>query len=229
MFAVFVYALLKDVFSKSGYALIKGIIERKTQEEIIKTLPTKTRKIASTFFEHIPEYIPDSAIFLIDFMLKIYDNLQIEIARIEERTKLYLKDKERELRILMSVPGIGFIIASNLLAEIGNIQDFATADKLAKWAGITPSVYQSANTNYTGSITKQGSKYLRWALIECANSAIKKPGKLNEYFNSLLPKKGYKKAIVAVARKILRIVWHLLINNELYVDDIPRVKNIRMP
>lgn len=129
----------------------------------------------------------------------------------------------------MSVPGIGIVIASNLLAEIGNIHDFPTADKLAKWAGIIPSVYQSANTNYTGSITKQGSKYLRWALIETAHSAIKRPGKLNEYFYSLLPRKGYKKAIVAVARKILRIVWHLLINNELYEDEIPRVKNIKIP
>lgn len=131
-------------------------VERKTQSEIIKTLPAKTRKNASVFFEQIPDYIPDSAIFLIDSMLKIYDNLQVEIARIEERVRFYLKDKEKKLRILMSVPGIGLIIASNLLAEIGNIHDFHTADKLAKWAGSTPSVYQSANTNYTGSITKQG-------------------------------------------------------------------------
>lgn len=221
--------VLKDIFGKSGYALLKGIIERKSQSEIIKTLPAKTRKNASVFFEQIPDYIPDSAIFLIDSMLKIYDNLKVEIARIEERISFYLKDKEKELRILMSVPGIGIIIASNLLAEIGNIHDFPNADKLTKWAGITPSVYQSANTNYTGSITKQGSKYLRWALIEAAHSAIKRPGKLNNYFNSLLPRKGYKKAIVAVARKMLRIVWHLLTNNELYKDDIPRVKNIKVP
>lgn len=71
MFVVFAYAqFLKDVFGKSGYALLKGIVERKTQDEIIKSLPTKTRKIAPVFFEQIPEYIPDSAIFLIDSMLK---------------------------------------------------------------------------------------------------------------------------------------------------------------
>ena len=221
--------VLKDVFGKSGYALLKGIVERKTQDEIIKALPAKTRKIAPVFFEQIPEYIPDSAIFLIDSMLKIYDNLQVEIKRIEERIKFYLKDKENELRILMSVPGIGIVIGSNLLAEIGDIHDFPTADKLVKWAGLTPSVYQSANTNYTGPITKQRSKYLRWALIEAAHSAIRRPGKLNDYFNGLLPRKGYKKAIVAVARKILRIVWHLLINNEIFEDGIPRVKTVKIP
>jgi Transposase and inactivated derivatives len=96
------------------------------------------------------------------------------------QAKFYLKDKENELRILMSVPGIGIVIGSNLLAEIGDIGDFPNPDKLAKWAGFTPSVYQSANTNYTGSITKQGSKYLRWALIEAAHSAIRRPEKLND-------------------------------------------------
>ena len=51
----------------------------------------------------------------------------------------------------------------------------------------------------------------------------------NDYFNGLLPRKGYKKAIVAVARKILRIVWHLLINNEIFEDGIPRVKTVKIP
>lgn len=137
------------------------------------------------------------------------------------------------MRILMSVPGIGIVIGSNLLAEllaeISDIRDFPTADKLAKWAELTPSVYQSANTNYTGPITKQGSKYLRWGLIEAAHSAIRRPGKLNDYFNGLLPKEGYKKAFVAVARKILRIVWHLLIYNEIFDDGIPRVKTVKIP
>ncbi len=221
--------VLTDVFSKTGYAILKGIVENKTQEEITKTLPSKTHKHASLFFDQIPSHIPDSAIFLIDSMLKVFDNLQVEIDRIEERMKFYMRGYERKLSILMSVPGIGFVISSNLLAEIGDLNDFLSSDKLAKWAGITPSVYQSANTNHTGSITKQGSKYLRWALVEAAHSAIKRPGRLNDYFNSLLPRKGYKKAIVAVARKILRIVWHLLVNDEMYVDTIPRVKKIQIP
>jgi transposase len=221
--------VLTDVFSKTGYAILKGIVENKTQEEITKTLPKKTRKNASLFFEQIPSHIPDSAIFLIDSMLKVYDNLQVGIKRIEERMKFYMKGSERQITILMSVPGIGFVLSSNILTEIGDINDFPSSDKLAKWAGITPIVYQSANTNHTGSITKQGSKYLRWALVEAAHSAVKRAGKLNDYFNSLLPKKGYKKAIVAVARKMLRIIWHLLVNDEMYVDKIPRVKKIQLP
>jgi len=216
-----------DTFSTlSRIALFK---DQSEGENFINSTPGIVYRLTPTIEGEPDYYIPDSAIFLIDSMLKIYDNLQVEIKRIEERIKFYLKDKENELRILMSVPGIGIVIGSNLLAEIGDIHDFPTADKLAKWAGLTPSVYQSANTNYTGPITKQRSKYLRWALIEAAHSAIRRPGKLNDYFNGLLPRKGYKKAIVAVARKILRIVWHLLINNEIFEDGIPRVKTVKIP
>jgi len=200
-------------------------VENKTPEDITKTPPSSTRKHASLFFDQIPSHIPDSAIFLIDSMLKVYDNLQVEIDRIEERMKIYMRGYERKLNILMSVSGIGFVISSNLLAEIGDINNFLSSDKHAKWAGIAPSVYQSANTYQTGSITKQGSKYLRGALVEAAHSAIKRPGKLNDYINSLLPRIGYKKAIVTVAHKILRIVWHLLVKDEMYVETILIVNN----
>jgi len=138
-----------DTFSTlSRIALFK---DQSEEENFINSTPGIVYRLTPTIEGEPDYYIPDSAIFLIDSMLKIYDNLQVEIKRIEERIKFYLKDKENELRILMSVPEIGIIIGSNLLAEIGDIHDFPTADKLVKWAGLTPSVYQSANTNYTGS------------------------------------------------------------------------------
>jgi len=138
-----------DTFSTlSRIALFK---DQSEEENFINSTPGIVYRLTPTIEGEPDYYIPDSAIFLIDSMLKIYDNLQVEIKRIEERIKFYLKDKDNELRILMSVPEIGIVIGSNLLAEIGDIHDFPTADKLAKWAGLTPSVYQSANTNYTGS------------------------------------------------------------------------------
>jgi len=74
----------------------------------------------------------------------------------------------------MSVPGIGFTAAATILAEIGNYRDFSTSDKLASWCGIVPNVYQSADKLITGSITKQGSKHIRWMLVQVAQAALKK-------------------------------------------------------
>ena len=90
-------------------------------------------------------------------------------------------------------------------------------------------MYQSANVTRTGSITKQGSRHIRWILVELAHVAIRSPGRIRTFFERLMPKTGYKKTIVAVARKMLRLVWHLLVNDEVYIDEIPRSKQIKLP
>lgn len=159
-------------------------------------------------------------------MIEILDR---EIKLLEGRIRETLSTKSRDLKILTSIPGIGFIGASTLIAEIGNIHDFKDADKLTKWAGLTPSVYQSANVTRTGSITKQGSRHIRWILVELAHVAIRSKGQIKSFFGRLMPKKGYKKAIIAVARKMLRIVWHLLVNDELFVDEVPQSKQVKLP
>ena len=98
--------------------------------------------------------------------------------------------------------------------------DFSSGDKLAAWAGIVPSVYQSAGTLRTGSITKRGNRHLRRILVEIAHACARKKGtQLQNFFERIKKRSGYKKAIVALARKLLTIIWHLLVNNEVYADE----------
>ena len=103
------------------------------------------------------------------------------------------------------------------------------------WAGLVPSVYQSADKLITGGITKQGSKHLRWILVQVAHAiSHAKGGKLKKFFLKIKAKKGYLVAIVALARKVLCIIHHLLVNQEMYEEDgrsskrdaqIPKNKN----
>ncbi|HEY9247444.1 MAG TPA: transposase [Candidatus Methanoperedens sp.] len=119
-----------------------------------------------------------------------------------------------------------------MLAEVGDFKDFKTPDKLASWTGIVSSVYQSANKLSLGKITKRGSKHLRWILVEVANAVIKVEGrnKLKSFFLRVKTRQGFKKAIVALARKILCILHHLLINRELYEEDgETRIKKGKIP
>lgn len=122
---------------------------------------------------------------------------------------------------------IGFIGALTLIAVIGNVQDFDDADELTKWAGLTPTVYQSANVTRTGSITKQGSLHIRWILVELAHIAIRSPGRIKSFFEKLMPKKGYKKAIVTVARKMLRVsgISRFTVNYSLMNSQDPNRSN----
>lgn len=222
-------SVLSDLFGKSGSIILKGLVQNKSLEEIIESLPRKMRGSAATIAATVPATISPVTLALLQSYLKLVDNLDIEIKLLEGRIRELLVAKTREIQVLTSIPGIGFIGASTLIAEIGNVHDFNDADKLTKWAGLTPSVYQSANVTRTGSITKQGSKHIRWILVELAHIAIRSPGKIRSFFERLLPKKGYKKSIVAVARKMLRIVWHLLVYDELFVDDSPRSKHVKLP
>jgi len=93
------------------------------------------------------------------------DLLNDRIKDLEQTILNELHKDRRKLQILMSIPEIGVIGATTSLAEIGDVNDFSSPDKLTKWAGITPWVYQSADKLHTGSISKQGSTHLRWILV----------------------------------------------------------------
>jgi len=222
-------SVLTDLFGKSGSIILKGLVQNKPIEEIINSLPKRMRARPDAIITTLPASIPQVCLILLKSYLNVIDILDKEIKLLEGRIREALTSKSKELHILTSVPGIGFIGASTLIAEIGNIHDFENADKLTKWAGLTPSVYQSANVTRTGSITKQGSRHIRWILVELAHVAIRSPGQIRTFFERLMPKKGYKKAIVAVARKMLRLVWHLLTFDEVFIDDVPRSKQVKYP
>ena len=222
-------SVISDLFGKSGTIILKGLVQNKPFEEIIESLPKKMRGSADAISSAIPASNPPVFLVLLQSYLKLVDDLDNEIKLLEGRIREALINKSREIQILTSIPGIGFIGASTLIAEIGDVHDFEDADKLTKWAGLTPSVYQSANVTRTGSITKQGSRHIRWILVELGHVAIRSPGRIRTFFERLMPKKGYKKAIVAVARKMLRIVWHLLVHDEVFVDDLPRSKQVKFP
>jgi len=94
--------------------------------------------------------------------------------------------------------------------------------------GLSPAVYESAGKTAHGHITKRGSKYLRTMLIEAAQSiAHGKSNRLKHFFSRIQSRKGYKKAIVALARKVLSIIHHLLSHHEKYVESPGKEKKIK--
>lgn len=111
-------------------------------------------------------------------------------------------------KLLSSVPGIGDILAVTIRYEIDEIGRFVSAGKLCSYAGIVPSTYSSGNRTYQGKITKQGNKWLRWAMIEAAQRAPLNDMWLREFYNRI-SKKGKKIARVAVARKLLEIIYRI--------------------
>jgi transposase len=153
----------------------------------------------------------------LDYVVMLIDNLSAEIKK-HDKIIDDVQYNYPEVEILKSVPGISTYSGLMILAEIADPTRFASPQKLCSYAGLVPSTYQSSQTCYNGSITKQGSKWLRWILVQCAHASIKtrKSHRLKRFYLRIARRRGNKKAIVATARKMLKIIWHLLDKNSYY-------------
>lgn len=129
----------------------------------------------------------------------------------DELHRLSLSDPWREqLPYLIQLPGIGVMTGLVVLSAIGDISRFPSAKKLVGYAGLGASVHASGQSYRTGAITKQGRKELRAALVEAAWSAVQFDQRWRGQFDRLAARIGRHKAIVAIARKLLVVIWHVL-------------------
>lgn len=149
--------------------------------------------------------------------LRLYESVQKEVSDVDKDMGR-MDTLSKDTKLLETMPGIGEYAAKVIMSEIGDIKRFPSAKKLCNYAGIIPSQSQSAETDRRGRITKQGSRNLRWILVQCAHVTVSIPGKLQKYYYKLARKKPKGKAIVAVARKMLTIQWHMLTNKEPYIE-----------
>jgi transposase len=147
--------------------------------------------------------------------LRLIDELAREIASCERELRRLGAD-HRYVPLLMSVPGIGFVLAYTIAAEIGEIERFASPAKLAGYSGLCPRVYQSGESDRRGPLSKQGPRYLRWALVEAATVACRHPLYRERYQRTkrrLGKQRGAKVAQVDLARRLSEAIWHMLSRN----------------
>lgn len=126
------------------------------------------------------------------------------------------------IQLLMSLPGVDFTVASALVATLGDVTRFPSGDEAAAYLGLVPSTRQSAGHCYHGPITKQGRGHARWLMVQAAQHIDSHPGPLGVFFRRLAKKKNRNVAVVATARKLVAIAWHMLTNNEPYRYAQPR-------
>lgn len=149
--------------------------------------------------------------------LKVLEQIQEHVEATKEEIK-ELGANDQEVQWVKSVPGMGDFFSLLVAKEIDIIDRFADARKLWGYAGIIPSTYASGNRCYHGRITKQGNKYLRWAMIEAVIPAIRKSPRLKYYYQKIKSKKGSNAAKVATARKLLELIYCVLKERRNYYE-----------
>jgi transposase len=140
-----------------------------------------------------------------------------------EMAHLSLQPPWREqMAFVLQLPGIGLLSGLTLLSAIGEVDRFPSAAHLVGYSGLGASVHASGNTFRTGHITKQGRRELRTVLVECAWAAVRYSPLWRIRFERLVAQIGKQKAIVAIARKLLVVVWHVLSKHQPDRDADPQ-------
>jgi transposase len=210
---------LSDVFGKAGMEILNGLMAGKTVEAILEQTQSKQLKSKSDEIKAVARgALSENDIFVLKELTQTIEQLSQQIRNVEARVEMLAN--ERDVMVVSSVPGVGKRSAAAILAEIGDAKRFSNGKQIASWAGLVPSLHQSAGVTVLGSITKQGSRWLRWNLVEVAHCAVRvRDSRFRAFFMRVRAKKGNKTAYVAVARKMLTVIWHLLVNGETYVED----------
>ncbi len=164
--------------------------------------------------------IPPAARFSLDVLARQYANVTAEIGAIEKRIHAWHRSCE-ESRRLEEIPGVGPIVATALVAEVGDWKAFSSGRSLAAWIGLVPKQHSTGGKERLGGISKQGNRYLRWLLVAGAMAVIRyarQHGTKRLWLARIMQRRPIKVAAVALANKIPRMAWAMMVRAERYKE-----------
>ena len=175
---------------------------------------------------HIPDLLEDADNGLPSLVRRLLFDVWQRILQLNRQILAYDRELEslakqsEAAKRLMSIPGIGAITATALVASIGDPKQFHNGRQLAAWLGLVPRQYSTGGKTRLGRITKQGDKYLRMLLIHGTRAVLAtlkdKQDRMSCWLRELIARRGYKRAAVALAAKNARIVWAMLTHAQDY-------------
>ena len=218
-------SVLSDVFGETGKSILNQIIDNQCiTEEFIYSLyegrgKSKLKSTPMEMYEALNGKIRGHHVILLGMHNSNIVFLEKQINELEKEIDILLQKERDSLELLETIPGISKISASSIIAEIGTSMDvFKTEKHISSWAGLCPKNNESAGKKKRSG-TKSGNNWLRSMLCECTWSATKKKDSRfkNKYW-SMVPRMGRKKALIAIANMMLRLIYHLLKTKSTYKE-----------
>ena len=212
--------LASDIHGQSAREMIKALIAGRPMTEILD-LAGRLRAGREQLFEALqPEELSASHVFVLNEIMLHIEELEARIARFEQALIQGLEAWAPQLVLLQTIPGIDRMGAAMLLVEISaEMHNFGSAERLASWVGICPGNNESAGKRKSGKARK-GNAWVRRLLCEFAQAASRSRCALKDKFAALSIRKGHKKSIVALAHKMLRIIFAMLKTNQPYRERV---------
>ena len=230
-------SVVSDIFGKSSSSIIDYLLEQSgttiNHEEIASKLLKSLKSKEDAVIESIEGYqMTDAQKYRMRLIRAHMDYITAEINDIDKQIESLISsdpDYDKAIRLLTTIPGVKRDSAITIISEIGiDMSQFCNSKRLCCWAGLTPSNNESAGKKKSVRITRAGI-YLKPALVQCAHAAVKsdKSPYYKKKYESLVKRRGKKRAIIAIARMILTAIYQMLSTGEvwnpsdLYKIDMP--------
>ena len=211
--------VVSDLHGQSARAMVKALIAGQPPHAVLKLASRRLKAAREEILDALQGELTASHRFVLDELMRHIEEIEARIARFEARLLAELESEHNTLALLQTIPGVDLIGAAMLLVEIGTDMDaFGSAERLASWVGICPGNNESAGKRKSGRVRK-GNPYVRRLLCEFAHAASRTTSVFKSKFQSLLVRRGYKRAIIAIGHKILRTLFFMLKRREHYRDS----------
>jgi transposase len=213
-------SVASDLLGLSGRTMIQAIIEGEQNPAVLAELArARMRSKIPQLTLALEGRVRPHHRFLLKEWMWILDRLEEQILRLEEEIEKRMPPFEWAVTLLMDKPGFDRVAARNLIAEIGaDMSRFPSARHLASWAGVCPGNNESAGKKRSGK-SHRGNRWVKGTLTQIAWAASRKK---NSYeaalYKRLVPHRGKKRALVALANSTLQAVWHMLSKRQTYID-----------
>jgi transposase len=210
---------ITDIFGKSGRILIEAISKGERLDKALDRCPASVRKKRDAIKASVMGVLSQADLFQLRLCLGVVDEFDVKIGEVDSQIVAYVD--EAVIEQLSSVPGVGSVSAAAVAAELGEVKRFSGEKEVCSYCGIVPPLRQSGKKRWNGHITKHGSKWLRRILIQCALAASRVRGesRFKQFYLRVKARRGHGVAIVALARKMLGVMYHLLVSGEMFFEE----------
>lgn len=209
-----------NVFGVSGMAMLEALAAgTATPAEMAGLARGRMRRKHAALEAALEGRLREPQRFLLAMQLRGLEAIERDLEALDARIAVQLEPFQAQQQLLMQIPGVDWVTAAAVIAEIGtDMAVFATARRLAAWAGVAPGNYESAGKK-KGAATRKGNVFLKSALFAAAAAAVKTKGSYyRDKYNRLRARRGPVRALMAIAHKLLVAAFHMLSSGEAFRD-----------
>jgi len=212
-------AILREKIRRRAFPVRERVKLRVKIKSILTYEGIKPPSDHGLFTEKGVDWLHSLSLEPVESYLTVIKPLDDEIKRVSKHLRELAEDDE-DIKLLMTIPGVGYYTALLVKSEIGDINRFSDGDRLCNYGGLVPSTHASGGIVRHGSITKEGSRWLRWVMVEAAMTHVHKyDTAITKAYHRIAERRGKQVATVAAARKLLLCCYSVLKNRHPYYDQ----------